>query len=242
MKFYLTVFLFFLGVSILMAKPSKRFSGFGVTGVMSNFGCVVTGGKLFINGLYTRNLTESEIQEMEEYKTNLKKFKEDREALIAQKSKGSSKADDETSTAVVSTKDNTETIAKLEPVKKPSFCNEESTTQYIFDGCKVQGGKVYIGSTYARDLNDTEKDELKKFDAEMSKYETYVQSNLQKQIEKLFGNKLSSLFLSSKNMFDDESSDLSNSVVDSTTTSSPGNKNDEEIKMPVPPNICTFIY
>ncbi|CEF71170.1 Proteinase inhibitor I33, aspin domain-containing protein [Strongyloides ratti] len=252
MKFYITVFLCFLGVSILMAKPAKRFAGFGVTGVTSNFGCVVTGKQLFINGLYTRDLTDSEMSEMNEYKHNLTKFKEAKELINKERSKQAKQkltafalSRDESSSETGSTttssgKDNKTTNTPMpEPPKKPSFCTEESTTQYIFDGCKVQGKKVYVGNTYARDLNETEIQELKEFDKEMSKYETYLQSNLQKQLEKIFGNKLSSLFLSSKDIFDDDS----NSVSDQTTTSVP--KTDfegEEVKMPTPPNFCTFIY
>uniref|UniRef100_A0AAF5DIU5 Pepsin inhibitor-3-like repeated domain-containing protein n=2 Tax=Strongyloides stercoralis TaxID=6248 RepID=A0AAF5DIU5_STRER len=251
--FYMTVFLCFLGVSTLIANPVKRFAGFGVTGVASNFGCVVTGRKLFINGLYSRDLNESEISEMNEYKSNLTKFKEARDLISKQKSKQSKSksifslshddsSDDGESVSAASTKDTKSTAIPMpEPPKKPSFCSEESTTQYIFDGCKVQGGKVYVGNTYARDLNASEFEELKKFDKEMSKYEAYIQANLQKQLEKIFGNKLSSLFLSSKDA-DDDSNTISNSVVDQTTTSAPGTDGEDEVKMPTPPNFCTFIY
>lgn len=44
------------------------------------------------------------------------------------------------------TKEEEQSIAKAEDLKapeKPSFCSEEDTTQYIFDGCMVQVGASF---------------------------------------------------------------------------------------------------
>ena len=63
---------------------------------------------------------------------------------------------------------------------KPSFCKAEDTTQYIFDGCMIQGNKVYVGRDYARDLTASEIEELKVFDVKQSAYQKYVQEQVSK--------------------------------------------------------------
>uniref|UniRef100_A0A0N4Z052 Pepsin-I3 domain-containing protein n=1 Tax=Parastrongyloides trichosuri TaxID=131310 RepID=A0A0N4Z052_PARTI len=259
MKFFVTILFCILAISLINAKPAKRFAGFGVSGVSSSLGCVVTGKQLFINGLFTRNLSDDEINEMNQYEENLKKFKEDVKAYInSQKSRHSSgsklslfsfSSDDESEEKASAATTAAPADGKTAPTKmpeaptKPSFCSEESTTQYIFDGCKVQGNKVYVGNTFARDLTDTEIAELKKFDEQMTKYQTYLQSNLQEHIEKIFGKKLSTLFMSSKVKSSDDSNTISNSIVDSSTTTTVGTTtSEEEVQMPVAPNFCTVIY
>ncbi|KAI6242773.1 Aspartyl protease inhibitor [Aphelenchoides fujianensis] len=74
-----------------------------------------------------------------------------------------------------------------EAPKKPSFCSAEATTQYIFDGCKVQNNAVFIGNTFARKLDATEIEELKQFDKEMSAYQKTVSASLESQLSELFG-------------------------------------------------------
>lgn len=76
----------------------------------------------------------------------------------------------------------------------PGFCSGPDTTLYIFGGCTVQvsrknsskkyfqNNKVYVGKTWARDLNEVEKKKLTEFIAKMGK-ENKVPTDLQKGLD-----------------------------------------------------------
>ncbi|CAB3401026.1 unnamed protein product [Caenorhabditis bovis] len=50
----------------------------------------------------------------------------------------------------------------------PSFCTGADTTMYIFGACSVQNNKVYVGHTFARELDDKEKVKLYEFAKKLS--------------------------------------------------------------------------
>uniref|UniRef100_A0A8R1E3A8 Pepsin-I3 domain-containing protein n=1 Tax=Caenorhabditis japonica TaxID=281687 RepID=A0A8R1E3A8_CAEJA len=50
----------------------------------------------------------------------------------------------------------------------PSFCTGADTTMYIFGACTVQNNKVYIGSVFARELEEKEKSKLAEFSKKLS--------------------------------------------------------------------------
>ncbi|CAK5096155.1 unnamed protein product [Meloidogyne enterolobii] len=75
-------------ITIVLTEQSnnraKRFiSGFSPFGG-GNFGCVVSGGKLYINGRFTKNLSVKENEEMEKYINELGEFKESAKTFIEQ--------------------------------------------------------------------------------------------------------------------------------------------------------------
>jgi len=256
--FYFIGCILLVSASLSQANPSKRYSGFGVASVStisSSLGCVVTGPKLFINGIYTRDLNDTELQEVSTYKTNLDTFKENVKAYVeAQRKKMPSDrytlfgfSNDEDNSVPTSTQAPSAasaTAATLpDPPKKPSFCSDNDTTQYIFDGCKIQGNKVYIGNTFARNLTSSEVQQLQNFDAQWTQYQAYVQSTIQKQVESLFGQKLSNMFMGSK--VGPSSDTMSNSIdggSSTTTTPSTPTTTMAKVDTPVAPNFCTVVY
>ncbi|MFH4978364.1 hypothetical protein AB6A40_005073 [Gnathostoma spinigerum] len=202
------------------ANPVKRFAGVGVSSAVSGgVGCVVTGNKFFANGLYMRDLNPEEQRELAEYEKEVKAYKEEVKSIVEERQR---QMKDRNSKSV------TRKDLKLEipdPPKKPSFCADIDTTQYYFPGCMVQNNKVYVGTEYARDLTPKEIDELKVFDAKMSKYQKYISSALQQQFKGLFGgNDFWALF------------------TDRTTTPPPSTTSIAPVEAPETPNFCTAIY
>uniref|UniRef100_A0A7E4W0L4 Pepsin-I3 domain-containing protein n=1 Tax=Panagrellus redivivus TaxID=6233 RepID=A0A7E4W0L4_PANRE len=220
-------------VAFAAASPVKRQAGFGsaLSTVGGNLGCVVTENKLYINGLYDKDLTTGEQEELADYEVRLKEFKktiksavaERRNQLLAQQGFG----------GAVAASDNS---SLPEPPKRPSFCSIKDTTQYIFDGCKVQNNRVYIGSTFARDLTATEQQELAVFDTKMTAYQKQVTASLQQQVKNIFGDQLASLF--------GGSSRHSGNRLATTTTASPADTTTSAATLEAPdaPNFCTIIY
>lgn len=89
------------------------------------------------------------------------------------------------------------TLKRPEPPKKPSFCSEKATTQYVFDGCSVQvkikkkhlylicifqGDNIYIGDNFVRKLTPNEQVELQKFDKQFTAYQKVITNSL-KQVK-----------------------------------------------------------
>uniref|UniRef100_A0A1I7YUC7 Pepsin-I3 domain-containing protein n=1 Tax=Steinernema glaseri TaxID=37863 RepID=A0A1I7YUC7_9BILA len=217
--------------AVAVAGPVKRFAGFGALSGLStiggNLGCVVTGNKLFVNGLYTKELSVAEQQEFETYEQQIKDFKQRVKEVLEEKRKNAGKA-------VATAAEKTVKKSDLpEPPAKPSFCSEKDTTQYIFDGCKVQHNKVYIGNTYARDLSSDEVTQLKEFDEKMTQYQKYLNSNIQSQVEELFGKHFSGLF---------NRANVRKHSRDESTTPAPDSTTEAPQEAPVAPNFCTTIF
>uniref|UniRef100_A0A1I7RQ36 Pepsin-I3 domain-containing protein n=2 Tax=Bursaphelenchus xylophilus TaxID=6326 RepID=A0A1I7RQ36_BURXY len=173
------ILLSFCGLAL--SQPVKRFAGFGISTVGGNLGCVVTGNRLFVNGLEGRELTADEQKELTEYQGKLTTFREELRNVMEQRK---AELEARRSGAAVSS---AKPIQTPEPPKKPSFCSEQTTTQYIFDGCKVQNNMVYVGSTFARKLTESEIEDLKQFDKEMTAYQKSVSASLESQLGELFG-------------------------------------------------------
>ncbi|KAK5968122.1 Aspartyl protease inhibitor [Trichostrongylus colubriformis] len=197
-------------------------------GVGGASGCVVTGNVLYANGFRLRELSASEQQELTnyekqvaEYKAAVKQILKERQEKL--KSRMSGKKEEKA--AVTSTKD--EDLPK--PPQKPSFCTEDDTTQFYFDGCMVQGNKVYVGNTFARDLDQNEIEELKEFEKKQTVYQEYVQKQIQQQVSNLFGGAdfFSSFFGDAK---------------DQTTTTVAPVLPEDAPDQPAVPNFCTRIY
>ncbi|TKR62650.1 hypothetical protein L596_026577 [Steinernema carpocapsae] len=209
------------------AGTVKRFAGFGavpLTTVGGNLGCVVTANKLYINGLFSKDLTTSEQQEFETYEKEIKDFKKKVHDAVEDKRKKAIASADQKSEQKVSLPD---------PPTKPSFCTEKDTTQYIFDGCKVQNNKVYIGNTYARDLSAEEVTQLKEFDEKMTSYQKYLNSNIQSQVEELFGKHFSGLF---------NRANVRKHSRDESTTPAPEATTETPQVAPEAPKFCTTIF
>jgi hypothetical protein len=232
--------------AVSTANPAKRFAGFGLSTVGGNIGCVVTGNKLFVNGLYTKNLTDGEQGEFEQYETELKSFRDQVKQVLEQRRQQLQQHRDQSrqNGSVQTSNDadeNRTTQPKLpEPPKKPSFCTEKATTQYVFDGCKVQDGKVYIGNEYARDLSQQEEQELAAFDEKMTAYQKQLTSNIQQQVEEIFGKQFGALFGGSSSSGGSGRS-RSGEVLDSSSSPAPATAPPSALEAPQPPNFCTLI-
>jgi len=177
-----SVFVFVCFSSLLciaFASRAKRFAGFGgLSTVGGNVGCVVSENKLFVNGRYTKELTDTEQEELELYKKEKETFRDNVKKYIEASQKQGGQGG----------------VKKPEPPKKPSFCSDKATTQYVFDGCSVQGDSVYIGNNFVRKLTPAEQDELVQFDKQFSAYQKVVTGQFRKQVENIFGSHFGSMF------------------------------------------------
>lgn len=253
-----------LSVLNIEASPSgsrqKRFAGFGAfSTVGGRVGCVVSenspgNASLFINSHFSKYLSEDEQQELEQYKQDLTKFKADVKTFLEERQKqalggrrqnafssgrnsnglGSNGAVEQ---ATDSDNNRTSLQGKQpEPPKKPSFCSEKATTQYVFDGCSVQGDNVYIGDNFVRKLTESEQQELAQFDKQFTAYQKAVTSNFKQQVEEIFGKHFGSLFeAGSSKSTEAASTEPSNEA----TTASSGSAAPAEA--PKTPNFCTLI-
>uniref|UniRef100_A0AC34PY25 Pepsin inhibitor-3-like repeated domain-containing protein n=1 Tax=Panagrolaimus sp. JU765 TaxID=591449 RepID=A0AC34PY25_9BILA len=226
-------------LAVAVAGPSKRFAGFGgLSGALSavggNLGCVVTGDKLYINGLLEKELSNAEQEEFTQYQSRLAEFKKEIRQLIAerrQQALESRKNEGGDMISLSSVENSNSSLPK--PPEKPSFCNANATTQYIFDGCKVQNNKVYVGSQYARDLTEDEIRQLQVFDEKMTAYQAQLTSSLQAQVKEIFGDQLASLFGSAGRK--GQKSTTPKPITDeAVTTAAP-------LEAPDAPSFCTII-
>ncbi|KAI6184085.1 Proteinase inhibitor I33, aspin domain-containing protein [Aphelenchoides bicaudatus] len=194
-----TLILLCVTVAVVFGQPVKRFAGFGLSSLSTvggNLGCVVTGNKLFVNGLEGRDLTSDEQEELKEYEGKLKTFRQELKQILEERR---AELEERRRSGDRSSALENQTARKTpEAPKKPSFCSEQATTQYIFDGCKVQNNNLYVGSTFARKLNDQEIEELKQFDKEMTVYQKSISSNLEQQLNDLFSGAFSGRTQASK--------------------------------------------
>ncbi|KAK6057274.1 pepsin inhibitor-3-like repeated domain protein [Cooperia oncophora] len=195
-------------------------------GVGGATGCVVTGNTLYANGFRLRELTQAEEKELENYEQQVADYKEAVKKALKEHQESLKQRMAGKKEKAVSPKE--EDLPK--PPQKPSFCTEEDTTQFYFDGCMVQGNKVYVGTTYARDLDQNEIQELKEFEKKQTVYQDYVQKQIQQQVSNLFG---SSDFFSSF---------FGGASEKATTTTVAPVLPDDAPEQPKVPNFCTRIY
>ncbi|KAF7638511.1 hypothetical protein Mgra_00001885 [Meloidogyne graminicola] len=124
--------------------------------------------------------------------------------------------------------------ASLDEFKtKPSFCSDKATTQYIFDGCSVQGDNIYIGDTFVRKLTSDEQRELEQFDAKFSTYQKAATADFRKKVQSAFGEHFGSLFggfLGGGGGSEEKENDNSN-----------GSSSLTNLEAPKAPNLCTLI-
>jgi len=229
---------------------AKRFSGFGTfSTVGGRIGCVVSengpgNSSLFINSHFSHFLSDDEQQELSQYKEKLTTFKSDVKAFLEQRQQQALAAREQfqNRNAGRNTRDSESNqtnppptsvaLKQPEPPKKPSFCSEKATTQYVFDGCSVQGDNVYIGDNFVRKLTQQEQTELEQFDKQFTAYQKAITSNFKQQVEDIFGKHFGGLFetSSSKTSTDVSAVEPSSEAV----TVAP-------LEAPKTPNFCTLI-
>uniref|UniRef100_A0A915NPB3 Pepsin inhibitor-3-like repeated domain-containing protein n=1 Tax=Meloidogyne floridensis TaxID=298350 RepID=A0A915NPB3_9BILA len=194
--------LLFIAIPFSFAEKqnrAKRFAAFGsLATIGGKVGCVVSQNKLFINGHFVKDLDVDEQSELKDYQASLDEFK------TKQRQKQVSGGSQQTK--------------KPEPPKKPSFCSDKATTQYIFDGCSVQGDNIYIGDTFVRKLTADEQHELEQFDAK------FIQSAFGEHFGSLFGG-----FIGGGGSEDEKENDNS------------GGSSLANLEAPKAPNLCTLI-
>lgn len=82
-----------------------------------------------------RTLTSDETEELREYQQKLTTFRQELKQLLEERRAEVEERRRSGDRSAVENK--TEQKTPKAPTK-PSFCSEQATTQYIFDGCKVQ--------------------------------------------------------------------------------------------------------
>lgn len=220
---------------------------------------------LFINSHFTKFLSEDEQQELEQYKEKLTQFKSDVKAFLEERQKqalertnqfrggqgpaggsfGGRNSQLSSNDAATTTESNSSPSSQPsaptkqpEPPKKPSFCSEKATTQYVFDGCSVQGNNVYIGDNFVRKLTEKEQEELEAFDKQFTAYQKAITSSFKQQVEDIFGKQLGSLF-SSSSISKSGSADVS--AVEPSNETSASSTTAQPLEAPKTPNFCTLI-
>lgn len=191
-----------VGVASHRDKRQLSIGTISVSGAGGSTGCVVTGNVLYANGIRLRNLTSSEQSELATYQTEVEQYKTQLRNILSQRRENlrnrlmSQGRNQQQQSNDVSSQGGNDDGSIPKAPEKPSFCTAEDTTQYYFDGCMVQGNKVYVGGQYARDLSSDEISELQTFDTQQTAYQNAVQSQMQSQVQGLFGGSdfLSALF------------------------------------------------
>jgi len=233
---------------------AKRFAGFGsFSTVGGRVGCVVSengpgNSSLYINSHFTKFLSDEEQQELDQYKQQLAKFKTDVKAFLEERQKlalerrnefqrnggfGNNQDSDSNRTQI------SQTTKQPQPPKKPSFCSEKATTQYVFDGCSVQGDSVFIGENFVRKLTPDELDELEQFDKQFTAYQKAVTNSFKQQVEEIFGKHFGQLFEGGASK-SQEASAIEPSSEAQSTSSSPSAAA-APLEAPKTPNFCTLI-
>nr|AVA09664.1 putative effector protein [Heterodera avenae] len=184
--------------AIIDAEPptsrAKRFTSFGsLSTIGGRVGCVVSQNKLFINGHFTKDLSDDEQEELKQYQEQLDQFKTEVKNYLEERQKQFRNQVGRQGGAEAAPKESAQP-KKPEPPKKPSFCSDKATTQYVFDGCSVQGDNVYIGDTFVRKLSQDEQKELAQFDQKFTAYQKAVTAGFRKQVEEMFGQHFGALF------------------------------------------------
>uniref|UniRef100_A0A914CEU7 Pepsin inhibitor-3-like repeated domain-containing protein n=1 Tax=Acrobeloides nanus TaxID=290746 RepID=A0A914CEU7_9BILA len=146
--------------------------------------CIVTGTKLFINGIYDHDLSSSEQTEFQQYQTAFKTYQQQEAAYQAAIAKQHQSIWDKWGSQVgnwwnsvrhnnvsTTTQVPTTTITPPTAPSRPAFCNDNVTTQYYFNDCVIQNNKVYIGQTYARDLTSDEVNQLNTYNQQTQAYQ-----------------------------------------------------------------------
>jgi len=229
------------------ANRAKRFAGFSsLSTVGGRVGCVVSkDNKLFVNGRFTKDLSESEQEELEEYKSKLDQFKssvktylEERQKLFRQNALTSRNHGAEN--AVGDANQTSEQSKKPEPPKKPSFCSDKATTQYVFDGCSVQGDTVYIGDTLVRKLTPPEMEELQRFDKQFTEYQRAVTGQFRQQVEEIFGKHFGQIFGGSSSQTNSAGSNEVSAPA-AQRPQQPSETTPTALEAPKTPNFCTLI-
>ncbi|KAI1720075.1 pepsin inhibitor-3-like repeated domain-containing protein [Ditylenchus destructor] len=255
-----------VGLAVLFAfanaGPSdrqKRFAGFGAfSTVGGRVGCVVSenspgNASLYVNSHFTKYLSEEELSELSQYKDNLAKFKQDVKVFLEQRqqqalaNRGRSgfggRGGPEPRDQASSDADKNRSVQPLgkqpEPPKKPSFCSDKATTQYVFDGCSVQADSVYIGDNFVRKLTSDEQEELAQFDKQFTAYQKAVTTNFRQQVEDIFGKHFGQLFDAGSGSKSGEvpAVEPSNEAVRDSGVSTPS----APLEAPKTPNFCTLI-
>jgi len=265
MKCLITALLATVLLAVSEATPAsnrqKRFAGFGAfSTVGGRVGCVVSenspgNSSLFINSHFTKYLSADEQEELDQYKQDLTKFKAEVKVFLEQRQKqalGSRRQNSFSgrnnggfgsgnAAAEPIDSDNNRTIQPTkqpEPPKKPSFCSEKATTQYVFDGCSVQGDNVYIGDNFVRKLTTTEQDELAQFDKQFTAYQKAVTTNFKQQVEEIFGKHFGSLFETGSS---GTSKSTEVSAVEPSSEAPSVGTTAAPAEAPKTPNFCTLI-
>ncbi|CAJ0955877.1 unnamed protein product, partial [Mesorhabditis belari] len=145
--------------------------------------CVVTGGKLFVNGIEDRTLNWSERHEFETYQT----LKNNYVKLVK-------RAIEKQLNRMLRNKERGESKFEVQPLlderikapEKPSFCSDEVTTQYAFSGCIVQNNKVIINGAMVRELSSDEIKELKSYLAKLEEFKKWAEKTVEQKMNEAF--------------------------------------------------------
>ncbi|CAI4229203.1 unnamed protein product [Auanema sp. JU1783] len=232
--------------AVAFAAPREKRFTVGTISVSApisggNIGCVVTGNTLYINGLKQRELNSDEQKELETYQGEFTKYKDELKTLVAEKHKALQAriSGKKGPASVESVSSSASTSVKPKPPTRPSFCQAEDTTQYVFEGCLVQANKVYVGREYARDLTEAEVEELKQYDEKQTAYSKQVQEHVNKQVKEILGT--SDIFSA---LLGEIGGGKSQDTEPETTTRSSSGSTEVSpllLEAPVAPNFCTAI-
>uniref|UniRef100_A0A0N5AKB3 Pepsin-I3 domain-containing protein n=1 Tax=Syphacia muris TaxID=451379 RepID=A0A0N5AKB3_9BILA len=149
--------------------------------------CVVSGNRLYASGYFVRRLTLHEVKELEKYLDEIEEynkmecsthfyFKMLREHLI-----DSSKP---TTRWIIAGRIIFPFEQRTMPKrpKAPSFCTAPDTHVHQLDGCIVQNYKIYIGSSFVRELDETERLELDRYNMDIKDYQDRIIENMKQKL------------------------------------------------------------
>ncbi|CAK5125670.1 unnamed protein product [Meloidogyne enterolobii] len=231
--------IFFVNADLAHNSRARRFCCGGVSTFQSfssggSTGCVVSDNKLYINGIFTKDLNPDEVQELEQYKNDVAEYRN--------KSK---KYFEDNWNAPFGGEEEGKTKEKApEPPKSPSFCGQKARTQFVFNGCMVQGDSLYIGNNFVRKLNESEQKELEEFDEKLEEYQKALNEQINRQVSESFGKSFGRFFGKKPFDFGSDSDEIESTDKTSTLPAERKQLNpskSSKLEMPKPPEFCTIV-
>ncbi|KAL7073871.1 hypothetical protein ACQ4LE_007010 [Meloidogyne hapla] len=235
--------IFFAHAELSAHSRARRFCCGGITtfqsfssgGTGGSTGCVISDNKLYINGIFTKDLNPEEMQELDQYKKDIAEYRNSSKKYF----------EEQWNTPFGEEGEETKNNEKApEPPKAPSFCDQKARTQFLFNGCMVQGDSLYIGNNFVRKLNESEKRELEDFDEKLEEYQKALNEQINRHVSQTFDKSFGRFF--GNKPFDfgsdsDENESIGKTAKLPAERKQPESSKTTKLEMPKAPEFCTIV-
>ncbi|VDM37058.1 unnamed protein product [Toxocara canis] len=146
-------------VRVSIACRDCTFSAYGIS--MGPFPCTITGQKVYLRGLYYKDIGSNEMSQLTEYKKQMADYNKLMDAYYKQPWY------------------ETINITLPELPRRPSFCGDNTTVIYKIGECRVLGAEVFIKNIPVRTLSTVEQQQLYTFYKQAEAHANYFEKQMQ---------------------------------------------------------------